>query len=253
MRPNVSRCDQPLTAPLPVSEDALDILSGPSAHVHLAVRYGWSIPGGMDIHVVGARQRVHRKRIAGGHRAAFVRVPSGTHRAVFGIPANALVGHTLPIDDVWNRSDAQVLLEKLADQRDAGAAASVLEQAIAERVAAAPVGIRQGLVHHAADLLERATVGDVSTQLGVSERHLRRVFQDSIGVNPKAYARLKRFDRAVFCALEDLGASWSGVAVEAGYYDQAHLIAEFHSIAGTTPQKFMSEIRDQRRLITFRG
>jgi hypothetical protein len=39
--------------------------------------------------------------------------------------------------------------------------------------------------------------------------------------------------------------SWSDIAVGAGYYDQAHLIADFHSIAGATPREFLAEVCSQ--------
>ncbi|MDR6640921.1 AraC-like DNA-binding protein [Luteibacter sp. 1214] len=171
---------------------------------------------------------------------------------MFGVPASALVGRTIPIEAIWSRSAAEDLIGKLSDARDSATAASVLEDVIALRVASTPMDARHGFVRRAAGLLEHANVGDVSTQLGISDRHLRRVFQEVTGLNPKTFARLKRFDRAVSSALNNGESNWSSVAVDAGYYDQAHLIADFHVIAGTTPQKFLAEVRDQRRLIAFR-
>jgi AraC-like DNA-binding protein len=58
-----------------------------------------------------------------------------------------------------------------------------------------------------------------------------------VGVSPKQFARIVRFQRALRVAKH--GASWSTVATEAGYYDQAHLIAEFRELAGTTPAAFL--------------
>lgn len=252
MRTEMHRYHDPLSMPFPASATHLDLVASPSANMYLVARYGPSIPGGLDVHALGARQRVHRKRIYRGHRAAFVRVPYETHQAVFGVPASALVGRTIPIEEIWSRSAAEDLIGKLADTHDSATAASVLEDAIALRVASTPMDARHGFVRRAAGLLEHANVGEVSTQLGISDRHLRRVFQEVTGLNPKTFARLKRFDRAVSSALNNGESNWSSVAVDAGYYDQAHLIADFHVIAGTTPQKFLAEVRDQRRLIAFR-
>jgi AraC-like DNA-binding protein len=83
----------------------------------------------------------------------------------------------------------------------------------------------------------------VAAELGVSERHLRRVFRETVGVSPKAYARVARFHRALGAAREDGRAGWASIAAAAGYYDQAHLIAEFRVIAGVTPRVLAEERR----------
>jgi methylphosphotriester-DNA--protein-cysteine methyltransferase len=80
------------------------------------------------------------------------------------------------------------------------------------------------------------------------ERHLRRVFRDAIGMIPKTFARLARFRRALGAARPDEHEGWASIAAEAGYYDQAHLIAEFRMIAGVTPQGLVGELREARAL-----
>ena len=83
----------------------------------------------------------------------------------------------------------------------------------------------------------------VAVDLRVSERHLRRVFRETVGVSPKAFVRLARFRRALRAARHDDHASWASIAASTGYYDQAHLIAEFRAIAGVTPRAFLGELR----------
>jgi AraC-like DNA-binding protein len=69
------------------------------------------------------------------------------------------------------------------------------------------------------------------------------VFRETVGVSPKAFAQLARFHRALRTAREDVHASWASIAAAAGYYDQAHLIAEFRAIAGVTPRALLGELR----------
>src|SRR4029453_14213719 len=92
------------------------------------------------------------------------------------------------------------------------------------------------LVQHAARRLESCNVASVAEDLGVSERHLRRVFHEVVGLSPKAFFKLTRFERALKSAKDDSDSSWSDIAVNAGYYDQAHLIADFRSITGANPR-----------------
>lgn len=86
-------------------------------------------------------------------------------------------------------------------------------------------------------------MAEAARALGVSERQLRRDFRDALGLPPKAVARLDRFARALRAAHAGAQASWASIAADAGYYDQAHLIAEFNAIAGVGPQALLAELR----------
>ena len=95
----------------------------------------------------------------------------------------------------------------------------------------------------AADLMPASNVGEVAVRLGVSERQLRRIFHEVVGMSPKMYSRLARFGRAIRAAREGVEISWAGIAAACGYCDQAHLIDEFHAIAGATPRSLLCELR----------
>jgi AraC-like DNA-binding protein len=84
----------------------------------------------------------------------------------------------------------------------------------------------------------------VADRLGWSERHLRRLAQDGLGVAPKSYARLARFARVVVAS--DRGdRPWAQLAAEAGFADQAHQVRETVELAGCTPSVLAAERRRQ--------
>jgi AraC-like DNA-binding protein len=85
-------------------------------------------------------------------------------------------------------------------------------------------------------------VSAVAVDLGVSERHLRRVFREAVGMSPKTFAKLTRFHRALRAARREAHPRWASIAAHAGYYDQAHLIAEFRAITGVTPGALLREL-----------
>jgi AraC-like DNA-binding protein len=115
-------------------------------------------------------------------------------------------------------------------------------------------------------------VSDLASQTGWSARHLNSRFHTEIGLTPKAAARVIRFSRARRLLTQavtgpatppkphkpgtaaapgrDLGLA--GVAVECGYFDQAHLAREFRSLAGLPPSRWLAEefrnVQDQRWL-----
>jgi AraC-like DNA-binding protein len=218
----------------------------PRPELQLVVRFGPSVRRGVDVYALGARQRVHRKLIGRGHRTVTARLHLGTTEAVLGVSASAMAERIVALEDLWGDAATQQLLDRLAGARDTADAAAILESAIAERLAiAAGRRAHAQLALDAAARLACAHVRAVAADLGVSERHLRRVFRETIGVSPKTFARLARFHDALRAAGE-AGAGqpgWAHIAAAAGYYDQAHLIAEFRAIAGVTPRALLRELR----------
>jgi AraC-like DNA-binding protein len=219
----------------------------PSTGVHLVVRFGPHVPGGFDIHAMGPRHKVRRKLIRGGQRTVFARLPLGTYQAVLGKPASEFADRIVALRDLWDIAATQRLEEQLAATRDAGSAIVTLKAAIAERLEpGACFDTNTRLAQSAAQRLESRNVASVAGDLGVSERHLRRVFREVVGLSPKAFFKLMRFERALKAAKDGSDSSWSDIAAGAGYYDQAHLIADFRSLTGATPREFLAEVRSQR-------
>jgi AraC-like DNA-binding protein len=216
----------------------------PRPEIQLVARFGPWARSGLDVYAFGARQRVHRKSIRAGQRTVTARLRLGTPEAVLGVSATELAGRAVELEALWGNAATERLRDRLAQARDTVDAAAILESAIAERLATTDrrrAGTELALA--AAGRLTSANVNAVAVALGVSERHLRRVFRETIGLSPKAFAQLARFHRALGAARKDAGASWASIAAAAGYYDQAHLIADFRAIAGVTPRALLNELR----------
>ncbi len=79
-------------------------------------------------------------------------------------------------------------------------------------------------------------------ETGWSPRHFTRRFLDQVGLAPKNYARLVRFERAVELMKECRGMSLADVAASTGFFDQAHLSRDFRSFAGCAPGAFLAEL-----------
>lgn len=81
------------------------------------------------------------------------------------------------------------------------------------------------------------SIGDCAAYLNWSERRLERAFNEQIGLSPKLFARIIRFQTF----LDAIGSSDSTLldgALTAGYYDQAHMIKDFRNFAGVTPTEY---------------
>lgn len=90
---------------------------------------------------------------------------------------------------------------------------------------------------------ENITVKELSNQVYYSERHLNRIFRDSIGINVKSFTRLVRINKTIRL-LKSQQLSLMQVALQAGFYDQSHFIHEFMSICKTTPIEYIKNMFD---------
>jgi AraC-like DNA-binding protein len=83
------------------------------------------------------------------------------------------------------------------------------------------------------------SVDQLAHDAGISTRQLERRFLREVGIGPKLLGRIIRFQQ-VFRAVERCDTAWAEVAIECGYYDQAHLIRDFHQFARQTPAVLFS-------------
>ena len=83
------------------------------------------------------------------------------------------------------------------------------------------------------------SIDQIAADAGISSRQLERRFMRDIGVGPKLLSRILRFQQ-VFRAVERVDPEWASIAVDCGYYDQAHLIRDFNQFAGQTPAVLFS-------------
>jgi len=91
-----------------------------------------------------------------------------------------------------------------------------------------------------------ADLAQLARELGVGTRQLERRFRATVGLPPKLFGRLQRFNN-VFRALAEPQRNWVDAAVACGYYDQAHLIRDCKSFSGNTPTALLAEDADLAR------
>jgi AraC-like DNA-binding protein len=165
--------------------------------------------------------------------------PLGARR-FFGMPMGEIAGQVVELEDLIGGPAARELAERLAAAPGWPQRLDLFERAIARRVLAAPP-VPTELEWAWQRLLETdgaVPITDLAAELGRSRRHLAARFREEIGMTPKGLARLLRFERAVqrLRAGDELG----DLALNAGYYDQAHFNRDFRAFAGTTPTEYLA-------------
>ncbi len=155
----------------------------------------------------------------------------------FGVPSHALSNETVELESLWG-AEASLIRERILGAPSDEARFDILEQELMRR--AKTLAHHRAVSHGLFRLGRQALVADVVEEAGLSQRRFIQLFDDEVGVTPKVYSRIARFQRTLrrVHALDDV--DWSDVAAAAGYYDQSHLIHEFASLAGITPAEYFA-------------
>ncbi len=155
-----------------------------------------------------------------------------------GVPAGELADKHIDIETLWGRS-ARELRERLCDATKPAERFSLMENALLSRLRQLPE--HHGAVPVALDAFElgdaEARVRNVARRVGLSQRRFIQVFAAEVGMTPKLYGRVRRFQRAR--ALARQAPDWARVAVDCGYFDQSHLIRDFLAFSGLTPAEYI--------------
>jgi methylphosphotriester-DNA--protein-cysteine methyltransferase len=161
---------------------------------------------------------------------------------ILDVPLHELRDRIVPLGELW--TGAAALLDEMAEQRTPDARAAALQAVLARRLERSRIAtsprIRHGL-HQLCEAGGRLRISALARSVGVSERQLQRLFLERTGLSPKEMARVARL-RALLAQLASDGrADWAGLACDFGYADQAHLINEFQSLTGKSPQRYLCD------------
>jgi AraC-like DNA-binding protein len=240
-----SRFFEGVRVAVPAAERALRVEWLPDGRTRLVFRV---LDEGLrgDLSVAGPRTRALFKNAPGVVRSVVLPFKPGWSAPLLGVAANALTDRIVSLEDIWGLAGGDLCREILA----APSLPDVLDRlarafAVRTRQTFEPASAR--LARHAVRLLEgdEVRVESVAARLGVTARHLRRAFTESVGIGPKEFARTVRLQRAVRTAAATSN-DWAQIAADAGYYDQAHLIADFRELVGFTPGAFLKRAGDRQ-------
>lgn len=154
------------------------------------------------------------------------------------VPLSELANTHAPLRDVADPA-APVLRERLLASGAAEHRLDLLEEWLTLRLLRQPSGTEA--IAWAVRAIERRPqvhIGDVAEGVGRSWRWFVERFSREVGLTPKVFSRLCRFQNAIACLHGDREIDLADVAVSLGYFDQAHFAHDFHTIAGITPTAY---------------
>jgi AraC-like DNA-binding protein len=194
----------------------------------------YSPEGGLR--AIGAMTATQHYDMAAGAASAGVRFHPGLARYIFGVPLSELTDQSIPLADLPGRT-ARELETRLAN------ADSTRERV---RLLLAEIGTPDTLPNPVQRAIEAITAAHgrvdldrIAAQANLSARQFRPRCLEESGVTPRLLCRILRFRHT-----RDLAAQaprdWARIALDAGYYDQAHLIRDFRQFSGRAPMSVFS-------------
>lgn len=170
-----------------------------------------------------------------------------SHRfhSLFNIPMNEFTNNSIEIEDIFGFHGRE-LLDQLQHAKNNEQRIAILSQFVSAQIQGCDLTddlLTEGVkwVHHTKGI---GKIQELSSRLGISVRHLERVFQEKVGLSPKAYSRIIRFQQALRIPQKSSVSNLTDLAFYCGYSDQSHFIREFKAFAGFSPKVFFIEAQE---------
>jgi AraC-like DNA-binding protein len=189
-----------------------------------------------------------------GPQAEFFVIDTSRPRAIMGVhfkpggafpffrlPMDELVNTHVPLDALWG-GKAEELRHRLLDAEAPAEKFLRLERSLLAALARPEA--RHGAVGRALAHVQRSSpaprIADLAEDSGLSQRRFSRLFSDEVGLTPKAFCRVLRFQQALQIIDGADAVDWADLAGACGYYDQAHFIHDFQGFCGFSPTAYLT-------------
>lgn len=160
-----------------------------------------------------------------------------------GLNMRYLADDIMEADCIWGK-EVDLLCERLYEASGTGEMIWMLENFLCAQLRKRRKKEKNIALEGALDYMNGSrfyTLKQIQDLTFTSKKTLERYFLDQIGLSPKRYARICRFNIVKSFIDQDPAANWQDVAFPLGYYDQSHFIREFKEFSGKTPGEYCSD------------
>jgi AraC-like DNA-binding protein len=159
----------------------------------------------------------------------------------FSVPPAAMQNQSVALECLWGRASVR-LRERVLEAASPHDRLRVLEHCLLEQLTkplerhpAIGFALQQLCGSQPAPALSR-----VVDHIGCSHRRFIQLFCDQVGLTPKLFSRVQRFQKVIQTAHRLEAINWTEMALDCGYYDQAHFIHDFQAFSGITPSQYVA-------------
>jgi AraC-like DNA-binding protein len=193
--------------------------------------------------VSGVQTRKFSRVIEGCSQVFGVKFRAGGFRPFLGDAVSTIADRVVPAKTVFGKDVEALRAVLISSAKEA----EKLEAAGAFFLARVPkpdkmAALTDRLVSRILDEPEIKTVDDLVAHAGLGKRSLQRIFNEYVGVSPKWVIRRYRLHEVMERLNSGAQPDWAQLALELGYFDQAHLINDFKSILGYSPTQYQKMV-----------
>lgn len=195
---------------------------------------------------------------ASGLRTEPITIPSGTNSRMmvimcrkgmaypfFPFPMDEISDCVLDADLIWGSSFAY-LREKLLETKEVAGMFTLVEDFLTRNFLGSAV-LNPCVEYALTEIIRRPdqiNLAKLNAQIGYSQKHFIGLFKRHVGVTPKAYLKIMRFQKAINEIENSGNISWTNISQDCGFYDQAHFINDFKLFSGFTPEQYLRQKSD---------
>ena len=199
-------------------------------------------------------QQLSPKEVIAGARSTFMVVDTAAMVTTLGInfkpggafpflrmPASELNEQCIALDDVFG-TGVRNLREWLLESATPEAKFAVAEQWLLSQLAK-PLEKHPAVEYATGQFLRDSVTQPLSVVLGrvgYSQRHFNQLFTNEVGLTPKRFLRVRRFQRVITSIAHNRRVDLADLALHCGYYDQSHFAHDFRSFSGLSPVEYLS-------------
>ncbi|MBC8098065.1 MAG: AraC family transcriptional regulator [Armatimonadetes bacterium] len=169
-----------------------------------------------------------------------------------GVAADEVHNAHLPLELLWGLYARDVYC-RLLEARSTIDRFHILEHALLHRLSQAAA--RHRAIDYALAMFGRQPqthkIAEVVNQLALSPARFIQLFRQDVGMTPKQFCRVQRFQQALRLIARQPAPNWVDIALTCGYYDQAHFINDFQAFAGITPTAYAPQSREHHTNLAY--
>jgi len=174
-----------------------------------------------------------------------IRFKPGGAYPFFGFPISELSEYVTELDLIWGRLVYDIR-DQLLEIDSPEEKLLCFESFLLDQVKRSLVPNRAiaFAVHQLQYSPQFLAIRDLAAQIGITQKHLITQFEKVVGLRPKSFSRVAKFNKVLSIIEQQKQVEWTSIAYECGYYDQAHFIKEFHTFSGLNPSAYLTRRGD---------
>jgi AraC-like DNA-binding protein len=192
-------------------------------------------------HVWASGLRTEPISIDSGREAAMIVVyfKKGLAHPFFPVPMNEISDCVVDAELLWGNAFGS-LRERILEAKDTTRRFEILEDGLLKQFGSQL--IQNSCVEYAVGQIilnpDQVSFAKMSQEIGYSQKHFINMFKNLVGITPKSYLKIARFQKAIN-EIEQGTVNWTTISQDCGFYDQSHFINDFRLFSGFTPEQYL--------------